>query len=656
MGISNRPNRLQRRGNCTPTYDLCYRLSRSSANFRPAHIGQTFQISAVNPPSVDDNEQILTSLAGILVLGVGSQWLAGRMKIPSILVLLAAGILAGPVTGFIDPDQLLGDLVLPIVSLSVAVILFEGAMTLRVSELKEIGRPLFMLLTVGVAVTGTLSAASAYFILNFDITKAILLGAILTVTGPTVVSPLLQHIRPLGRSGPLARWEGIVVDPIGAILAVLAFASATVMQRARLEDAAWLGTIGFLETLFVGMVFGVLAAGLLWIMLRRHWIGDHLQSPVVLMFVVLTFTASNLVHHESGLVAVTVMGLALANQQSVAVGHIVKFKENLSVLLISSLFIVLTARLDLNQFVNFGWRGPAYVAFIILIVRPTSVMLSTAGCGLLMKERVFLSWLAPRGIVAAAVASVFALELGSADDFVAAVFLVIVGTVVVYGLSAGWVARRLGLSVANPQGVLIASAHPGARAIAHVLMAQNIPVQLVDTNVANIRTARMEGLPTLYANILSEDIHDVNLGGLGRLLALTRNDEVNLLAAARGAELFGRKESYRLSINTTGTSSQDPSAEVLEGRVLFSEDATFDELDRRFAAGDVIKATTLSEKFTLEEFNSQYPNALLMFVIDAAAKLTVISPEASVLPNPGQTIIALVSPVTDSDSDSDSDS
>jgi NhaP-type Na+/H+ or K+/H+ antiporter len=168
---------------------------------------------------VDKSELILTSLAGILVLGVGSQWIAGRLKIPSILVLLAAGVLAGPVAGFIDPDQLLGDLVLRIVSLSVAVILFEGAMTLRVSELKEIGRPLVMLLTLGVVITGVVCAAGAYFILQFDLTKSILLGSILTVTGPTVVGPLLHHIRPLGRIGPLARWEGIVVDPIGAIVA-----------------------------------------------------------------------------------------------------------------------------------------------------------------------------------------------------------------------------------------------------------------------------------------------------------------------------------------------------------------------------------------------------------------------------------------------------
>ena len=246
-------------------------------------MAQWFNCTSSESSVVNESELILTSLAGILMLGVGSQWIAGRLKIPSILILLCAGIMAGPVTGFIDPDQLLGDLVLPIVSLSVAVILFEGAMTLRVSELKEIGRPLLMLLTLGVAITGVVCAAGAYYILEFDLTKSILLGSILTVTGPTVVGPLLQHIRPIGKVGPLARWEGIVVDPIGAVLAVLAFAGAQAMESSKLEDAAFNGVFGFLQTFGVGAALGVLAAMLLRVMLRRHWINDHLQNPFVLM-------------------------------------------------------------------------------------------------------------------------------------------------------------------------------------------------------------------------------------------------------------------------------------------------------------------------------------------------------------------------------------
>ncbi len=593
---------------------------------------------------MDESQRILTALCGILVLGIGSQWLADRLRIPSILLLLIAGILAGPVTGFIDPDKLFGDLVLPFVSMSVAVILFEGSMSLRISQLREIGRPLFMLLTVGILITGIVCAFGAHLILQFDLSRSVLLGSILTVTGPTVVGPLLQHIRPTGQVGSLVRWEGIVVDPIGAILAVLVFAGTRAIRMAEYQDAVTIGIFGFIKTFFIGAVVGTIAAIALREFLRRHWINDHLQSPVALMIVMLAFTASNLVQHESGLVAVTIMGLVLANQRSVPVQHIMHFKENLSVLLISSLFIVLTARLNLTRFVDFGWRGPAFVALVIFVARPASVMISTLGCGLPLRERLFLSWLAPRGIVAAAVASVFALELGKASEFVAAAFLVIVGTVFVYGLTAGWVARRLGLSVRDPQGVLIVSAHAGARAIGHALMKAGIRVQLVDTDPEHIKAARMEGLSTCFANILSEMMHEVDLGGLGRMIALTSNEEVNLLAAARGVELFGRKETYRLAIAPVSAERQAPSHEVLAGRVLFAKDATYSALDQRFAAGEVVKATKLTEEFDFDSFSTQYPSALVMFVLDATGILAIRSTDVELFPVPGQTVVALVPP------------
>ena len=591
---------------------------------------------------MEQSETLIVALSGILVLGVGSQWLAGHLKIPSILLLLVSGILAGPVSGFIQPDQLFGHLILPVVSLSVAVILFEGGLGLRISHLREIGKPLLLLLTVGVLVTGVLCSLAAHFILRFDWSTSILLGSLLTVTGPTVVGPLLRHIRPIGHVGPLARWEGIVVDPIGAVLAVLVFSAISAIGHDEVANVAMSATFGFIRTFVIGSTVGAIAAVALRELLRRHCIDDHIQSPVVLMIVVLTFAASNLAVHESGLVAVTIMGVILANQRSVAIGHIVQFKENLSVLLISSLFIVLTSRLDLTSFRGFGWRGPAFVAVLILVVRPVSVLLSTIGCQIPFRERVLLAWLAPRGIVAAAVASVFALQLKNGGDFVAATFLVIIGTVLTYGLTAGWVARRLGLSIANPQGVLIVSAHAGARAIAHALTKVGVPVRLVDTSLENTRVARMEGLPTYHASILSEAMHHADLGGLGKLFALTANDEVNLLAAARGAELFGKKECYRLSIQNSGQERRDPSKEVLAGRVLFSEKMTYAELDKVFAAGRTIKATKLTQEFEWDDFRSRHPDAVPLFTIDEQEVLTVRTADDTEPPQAGQTVVALV--------------
>lgn len=589
-----------------------------------------------------EHQQTLIALAGILVIGIGCQWIAGRLKLPSILLLLLAGLCVGPISGLLDPGELLGDLLLPLVSLAIAVILFEGAMTLRISELKVIGRPLLLLLTVGVAVTWCLSAVAAKYILTFSWADAILLGSILTVTGPTVVGPMLRHIRPIGKVGPLARWEGIVIDPIGAVLAVLTFADLRAQRTSPVEDAAINGAIGFGVTFLVGAILGYIAAKILSEVLRRHWVSDHLDSPLTLAFVVLTFTAANVLHHEAGLVAVTVMGLILANQHSVSVTRIISFKENLTVLLVSSLFVVLTARLDLQSFANAGWRGIAFVAAMILVVRPASVLLSTIGCGMKMSERLFLSWLAPRGIVAAAVASVFAADMPNGDSFVAAVFLVIVGTVVVYGLTAGRVANKLGLSVANPQGVLIVSAHPAARAIGAALMNLDVPVRLVDTNRDHIAVARMEGLPTFFGNILSEQLEDLELGGIGRMFAMTPNPEVNLLSVHRGAELFERKECYRLTIETANLSRNEVGREALVGRVLFGEEATYNELDRRFAAGATVKSTSLTTEFTFQEFQARYPAALPLFILDSAGKLTVINADETPEPKLDDTIVALV--------------
>ncbi len=597
-----------------------------------------------------EQQVLLISLAGIFVLGVGSQWIASRLRLPSILLLLATGITAGPVLGWIQPDELLHELVHPIVSLSVAVVLFEGSLSLRLRDLRKIGRPLGMVLTVGVVVTWVLSAWGAWWLLKFPLSTSLLLGAILTVTGPTVIGPLLRDIRPVGPVGPIARWEGIVIDPIGAVLAVLIFGIQDALQRAEYEGVVTTAVVGFTETMMVGLVIGTIIAFIFQLLLARHLIADHLQSPFALMLVVGSFAASNLIHHESGLVTVTVMGLVIANQHKVSVQHILTFKENLSVLLISSLFILLAARLDLSSVRALGWRGVWFVVFMILVVRPACVMLSSIGTALRLRERLFLSWLAPRGIVAAAVASVFALEMHDtpqlASEFASATFLVIVGTVVVYGLTAGPVARLLGLSVANPQGVLIASAHPGARAIAAALLKEQITVTLVDTNAANLRVARMEGLQTFHADILSDAAHhDLDLGGIGRLLALTPNDEVNSLAAMQFSELFGSAEVYRLSADRPTADRHKASQEVIYGRVAFAEFATYRYLDQRFEAGAILKCTPLTDEFTIEDFRQHYgDNAIVLFVVDDHGRLIIATADREPVFKAGTRIIALTDP------------
>jgi NhaP-type Na+/H+ or K+/H+ antiporter len=593
-------------------------------------------------------ELLLLRFAGILLLGIGAQWLAWRLRLPSILLLLAFGFLAGPTTGFLDPDRLFGEMLLPAVSLSVGLILFEGGLSLRVADLKTVGRPVWSLISVGALVTWALAAGAAAVVLRFAVGPALLLGAILVVTGPTVVGPLLRHIRPAGRVGTIAHWEGIVIDPVGAVLAVLVYetlSGAPAMGKMAVAQGM-LAQLGL--TAALGLAVGAAAAKLAIELLRRFWVPDFLQSPLLLMLVASAFTASNILKAESGLLTVTVMGVVLANQSLVPVKHIVEFKENLRVLLIASLFVLLAARVAPSDFTALGWRGPAYVVFLILVARPLSVLAATAGTGLSTKERVFLAWLAPRGIVAASVASVFAMRMGAeGGGLVPATFLVIVGTVAVYGLTAAPLARRLGLSNASPQGVLFASAHPGARAIAQAVKAAGFPVLLVDNNRGNETAARLEGLPTAFTSILSEEaLNDLPTGGLGRLLALTPDDEVNALAALHFREVFGRAEVYQLPPRKGGSPRVESAAPHLRGRYLFSPDATYDALDERMAAGQVVKATRLTPEFDWAAFRERHgAGTLPLFVVSETGALVVCAADRPISPKPGQTVISLAAPV-----------
>ena len=595
-------------------------------------------------------ETVLLSLAAILVLGIGAQWLAWRVRVPSILFLLLTGMIAGPFTGWLDPQAILGDLLFPIVSMSVGVILFEGGLSLKLSELKQIGAAVRNLNTIGALLTWVLCAIAAHYIVDLNWHLSLLLGAILVVSGPTVVLPLLRHVRPVGKTGSILKWEAILIDPVGATLAVLVYEVIAVTSGG---NGGVIGAAApvVLRTLVIGTVLGVGAAWIVVFFLRNYAVPDYLESAVVLMFVVMAFVGSNLLQTESGLLTVTVMGVWLANQKAVQIRQIVAFKENLRVLLISSLFILLAARLDLENLSKLDWRSGVFLAALILVVRPVTVFASTIGANLTFKERLFLAWVMPRLIVAAAFSSVCALRL-LADDYaqsellVPMTFLVIIGTVTIYGLTAGWLAKRLGLAHPSPQGLLLLGAGGLNRAISAALKEEGFRALLVDTNWTHVSAARMEGLPATYANILSESaLHELDLGGIGRLLAMTPNEEVNSLAVMHFADLFGRSGLYQLDLKGKGGGKKD-TAPDLKGRVLFKEGLTFGQLFGLYEAGGMIKGTQITEEFTFEEFKKKYGLfAVPMFIVTEAEELIVMSPDSKRIPKPGETLIALVNPL-----------
>ncbi|MFQ5586470.1 MAG: cation:proton antiporter [Thermodesulfobacteriota bacterium] len=594
-------------------------------------------------------EELIIGLAGIMVMGISAQWVAWRLKIPSILLLLFFGFMAGPITGFINTDEIFGDILFPVVSLSVAIILFEGGLSLKLSKLRATGIVAQRLITVGMVTSWVVGSAAAYYILGLDKPIAMLLGAILVVTGPTVIIPLLRQIRTTERVASILRWEGILIDPIGAVLAVLVY-EAMIAGTAHKVPTMALALMG--KSILIGGSTGMAGAILLVLLLRRYWVPDFLQNPVALMIVLAVFTVSDLLLAESGLLAVTVMGVVLANQKTITVKHITQFKEDLGVLLISGLFIILAARLRMEELAQLNVWSLLFLISLVVVARPAAVFVSTIFSELKWKERFFIALLAPRGIVAVAIASVFALRLMEegyhrAGEILPVTFLVIMGTVTFYGIGGPYFARRLGVAQLNPQGVIILGAHSWAVTVAKMLTDSGFKAVLVDTNRSNIYAARMEGLPTYYGSGLTEaTLAGIELEGIGKLLAMTPNNSVNSLAVLHFNEIFDSSELYQLPPTEEKSPAKEGVSRHLRGRYLFGPEITYAYLAGRFARGAVLKKTRLTEEFCFETFIERYGEETVpLFLITESEDLVPFTAEKPPAPRAGSTLIALVTPV-----------
>ncbi|MFT4546688.1 MAG: NhaP-type Na+/H+ or K+/H+ antiporter [Verrucomicrobiales bacterium] len=600
----------------------------------------------------------LAYLTIVLCLGIVAQWVAWRIKMPSILLLLLFGFLTGQF--FMRPDAVIEDsLLFPFVSLSVAIILCEGGLSLRLRELRAAGKPVIRLCTIGAILSGVLTTIAGHYLVGLHWRVACLLGAILIVTGPTVIAPLLRTINPNRHIRAIVKWEGIVIDPIGATFALLVFQA---VSASSVGGAAATIAISVLSTLAIGIGLGMLAGALVTWLLAKHVIPDFQHGVFLIVCVAALFTASDMMMHESGLLTVTVFGVYLANQKRVSVKHIITFKENLRILLISTLFIVLSGRISWGQLAELGWSAILFPLALIFIVRPLSVMISCAGTRLSKSDRIFLSFLAPRGIVAAAVTSVFALELthavdgnpeleslaAQADLLVPLTFVTIVGTVTFCGLFAAPLARRLGLSHKKGSGILFVGADPWVLDIAAALQDEEQAVLVVDTNHENIKKARLAGIPAQRGNILSDIVEeDLELTGIANLLAVTSNDHVNSMAVHDFTHQFGRAHVFQLQPeNSEETIERDKAPEHFVGRIAFPETPTNHALRDLHQRGFTVKKTELTKRFTFEDFSNIHGGeTLLLFRIHNSKRLEVLSNEETTTWKPGQKIIALVPPV-----------
>ncbi len=575
------------------------------------------------------------AIAAIIILGALAQWLAWRINVPAILPLLVTGFLLGPVFGLLNPSELFGqDVLFPAVSLAVSLILFEGGLTLRMSELREIGVVVRRLITIGGVVTWLIIALAAWLIMDMGGGLSVLFGALLMVTGPTVIGPLLRIVRPVQRVANVLKWEGILIDAIGAMVAALVFTFLVNMEAGQAVSQTLLTLVRFIVVgSVVGTVFGYVLANLL--KLRR--IPDFLVNLISLAFVFAAFEGSNFFASESGLLATTIMGIIIANTSVPNFRSILNFKEDLTVLVISVLFIVLAANIEFGTLLQvMNWQMLLLLVVIMLVARPLTIFLCTLGTKFTLQEKLFLSWIAPRGIVAASVSSLFASRLTDvgyegAEVLVPMVFMVIVGTVLLNSLTALPLARRLKVAEPDPQGFLILGAHPFARLLGEYLAGKDFTVLLADTNYSNVSAARKLGLRAYYGSLLSErSDDDVRLSGIGRLLALTSNEEANALTSLKYSKLFGSSEVYRLQSDHPAGARGSIGAGT-GGRIAFLGGQTYYDLRRAVDAGARIQEMTVPE-------DGKLPGYPLFELVNGSLDIYTSEDEA---PEPGTRVAVL---------------
>ena len=561
----------------------------------------------------------LTLLGLIGLIGFLCQWLSAKVKLPAILFLLLSGLLLGPVFSVFDPNLLFGDLLFPYISLSVAVILFEGALTLKRNELKEIGRPVRRMVSIGVIVNAGIMMVATHYLMGLSWSLSALFGALMVVTGPTVIMPMLKTVRPTPKIADVLRWEGIVIDPIGALIAVLVFEWIAVQNAA--AEVSEIFTV-FAGTVAVGFLIGMAAGYLFGLLLRHHYVPEKLHNFASLALVCFVFAASDALMHESGLLAVTVMGMLLANMKDVHVHSILEFKEDLTIVFVSALFIVLAARLDFQGFAALGFGALTLLLVMQFIARPLKVWVSFLGADFSWREQAMVAWIGPRGIVAAAVSSVFALrleELGvpDADKLVPLAFIIIIGTVVLQSLTARPLAKALKVAMPKTHGVLIVGANPFSVSLARALEKQEVQSVICDTSWENLKPARILGLPTYYGNPSSEhaQLH-LNMSSYGYMVGLSNHFEYNLAQAAGFRDEFGARNVFTLAPNqSTERFHKHVASPHKSGRLLFSTEIAYAELRRDMQAGCSVKVTAISEEYTFEKWRSDNQGALVILVV-----------------------------------------
>ena len=584
----------------------------------------------------------MLELAGIIILGILAQWVAWKFKIPAILPLILIGLLVGPIAAeFLSEDGskwiepvwngkkglFPGEGLYYFVSLAISIILFEGGLTLKRSEIKNVGPVITKLITLGSAITFFGGGIVAHLIFELSWDLCFLFSGLIIVTGPTVITPILRNI-PLKKDlSTVLKWEGILIDPIGALVAVLVFEFISVEGDSGFTKTA---LIEFGKIILFGTTFGFTFAHALAFAVNKKLIPHYLLNVVSLSTVLLVFVESEIFAHESGLLAVVVMGMVLGNSKLENIKELLYFKESLSVLLISILFILLAANINIEDLMLlYTWKTAILFAIIVFIIRPLAVFLSTFGSNLKTNERFFISWVGPRGIVAAGIASLFGSklmkqEVSGAEYITPLVFMIVLGTVLLNATTARLFAKMVGVFLKKSEGILIVGASQVSRLIGKYLEDNNRHVVLIDSNQTNIQLAQEQGLEGINADIYSEALGDnIELNDVGYLMALTGSADINNYAINKFGEQFGENGSFRL---ITPDETNDPDSNPEDG--LFSHTDDFNQLSevaRKYPKIHEIEIKDRAHYETLIEHTNNDKAVIPLFIKDKKGILEIMS-------------------------------
>ena len=588
----------------------------------------------------------MEAFAIVGIAGVGAQWLAWRFRMPAIVLMLLAGLILGPVTGIFVPERDIGALLHPMISLAVAVILFEGGLTLNFHQLGDARPVVKRLVLLGAPLGWLFSALALNWVAGLSWEASIVFGGIMIVTGPTVIAPLLRQARLQARPAQALQWEAIVNDALGALAAVFAVL-VVLVRHAHLDGtmAAWvlLKGVAFAGLLGLAGGYGIVAA------FRRNLVPEYMKVPVLFVTVIVVFAGADMILPESGLLSVTVMGLVIANAKLPSYTEIYRFKESATILLVSGVFILLAAGVEFHTLQMLDWRALAFVLVVMVIVRPLTVMLSLIGTGLPWREKLLIAMTGPRGVVLVAVSGVFAERLvsdgiGDGAMMVPLAFVLVMATVVLNGFTLAPIARALGLTAGDRPGLMIHGGSIFATGLAKALEKADVNVLITDPNRAHLQTARATGVPYFHGDILSEAAEDsIEFIAYTSLLAASDNDAHNTLVATDLAPELGRDAIWQLARHKEEI-ARHALPNQLGGQPIHGNRTLEQYLDL-IAAGWVFRTTRLTEEYTLDAWREARPEVIPLVVINRG-KLQFVADPGRIEGRPGTRIVSMIPPET----------